>query len=88
MELKGVLIHIGEIQQIKEFVKREFVIETQEQYPQKIIMELQGDRVDLIEPYKLDEVVNVSINIKGREWVNPDGIVKYFNSLIAWKIQR
>jgi hypothetical protein len=88
MELNGVLIHIGEIQTINEFKKREFVIETREQYSQKLIMELQQDRVDLVEPYKLGEVVNVSINIRGKAYQDKNGQTRYFNSLIAWKIQR
>jgi hypothetical protein len=88
MELKGVLVHIGEIQTIKEFIKRELVIETQEQYSQKIIIELHGDRVDIVEPYKLGEVVNVSINIRGKAYQDKNGQTRYFNTLLAWKIQR
>lgn len=89
MELKGILINIGEIQTIKEFVKREFVIETQEQYSQKIVLELQGlDRIDLIDAYKLNDVVNVSFNIKGKAYQDKNGQTRYFNTLLAWKIQK
>ena len=29
----------------------------------------------------------VSINLRGREWVNPQGEAKYFNSLQGWRIE-
>lgn len=88
MELKGVLIHIGEYQKVKDFVKREFVIETQEQYPQKIVLELHQDRVALIDPYKLGDIVNVSLNIRGKAYQDKNGQTRYFNTLLAWKIQK
>ena len=25
-------------------------------------------------------------NLRGREWTNPEGVVKHFNSIDAWKI--
>ena len=31
--------------------------------------------------------VKVSINLGGREWVNPQGETKYFNSIQGWRIE-
>jgi hypothetical protein len=31
--------------------------------------------------------VKISINIRGREWTNPQGEVKYFNSIQGWRIE-
>ena len=31
--------------------------------------------------------VEVSINLKGREWTNPQGEAKYFNSIQGWRVQ-
>lgn len=87
MELTGVIKKIGEIQTFGSgFQKREFVMVTDEQYPQPIILELLSGKVDIIEPFNEGERAKVGINIKGREWVSPQGEVKYFNTIEAWKI--
>jgi len=89
MEIKGTIKVIRDIQQVSaNFQKREFVIETDEQYPQSICLELHGDEVDIIDVYGIGELVNVAINLRGREWVNPQGEAKYFNTIVAWRIQR
>ena len=87
MTLKGIIKLIRPIQQISAtFSKREFVIETQEQYKQTIQLELQGDRVDIIDSFAEGQEVECSIGIKGRLWVNPQGEEKYFNTIYCWKI--
>ena len=87
MTLKGVIKLIKPIQQISAtFSKREFVIETQENYPQTIQLELQGDRVDIIDSFTEGQEIECSIGIKGRLWVNPQGEEKYFNTIYCWKI--
>jgi hypothetical protein len=87
MTLKGVIKLIKPIQQISAtFSKREFVIETQEQYPQSIQLELHGDRVDIIDSFAEGQEVECHINIKGRLWVSPQGEDKYFNTIVCWKI--
>jgi hypothetical protein len=88
MQLNGIIKVIKPIQQISAtFSKREFVIETNEQYPQTIQLELHGDRVDIIESFTEGQEVECHINLRGREWVNPQGETKYFNTIICWKIQ-
>ena len=37
--------------------------------------------------YKVGQAVKVSINLRGREWVNPQGETKYFNSIQGWRIE-
>lgn len=87
MTLKGVIKLIKPIQQISAtFSKREFVIETQEQYPQSIQLELQGDRVDIIDSFAEGQEVECHIGIKGRLWVSPQGEDKYFNTIVCWRI--
>jgi hypothetical protein len=89
MQITGILKVIRNIQQISEkFQKREFVITTQEQYPQFISLELQGDKCDIIDAYVEGEEVTCDLNLRGREWVNPHGETKYFNTIVCWKIQR
>lgn len=87
MELSGTIKRIGEIQTfVSGFQKREFVLLTQEQYPQPINLELFGDKIDIIDAFKEGDSVTVGINIRGREWKSPQGDVKYFNTISAWKI--
>jgi len=32
--------------------------------------------------------VAVSFNLRGRPWTNKDGITSYFNSLVAWRVNK
>ena len=70
------------------FRKRELVITTNEQYPQPLMVEFVQDKCDLLNNYNIGEPVKVSINLRGREWVNPQGETKYFNSIQGWRIER
>ena len=69
------------------FRKREVVVTTDEQYPQHIMIEFTQDKCDLLNNYNVGEPVKVSINLRGREWVNPQGETKYFNSIQGWRIE-
>jgi hypothetical protein len=88
MELQGKIKLIEETKTYGEkgFRKRGMVITTEEQYPQHIIIEFVQDKVDLIDKYKVGDDVKVGINVGGREWVNPQGETKYFNSISGWRI--
>jgi hypothetical protein len=89
MQVAGKLVVINPTQVVSEkFLKRTFVVETADQYPQSIEFQLTQDKCDYLDHYKVGEQVNVSINIRGRAWTNPQGEVKYFNTLEAWKIER
>jgi translation initiation factor IF-3 len=86
---------VGEIKVLKatqevsaSFKKRELVVTTNEQYPQDILIEFAQDKCDLINGFKLGENVKVSINLRGREWTNPQGEVKYFNQIQGWRIEK
>ena len=34
----------------------------------------------------MEQEVEVSFNLRGRKWTNPEGETKYFTSLQAWRI--
>ena len=89
MELQGKVKLIGETQTFgaNGFRKREVVITTEEQYPQHIMIEFVQDKTDLLNNYQVGQQVKISINIRGREWTNPQGEVKYFNSIQGWRIE-
>ena len=89
MEVQGKIKMIGETQTFGNngFRKREMVITTEEQYPQHIMVEFVQDKTDLLNNYQVGQSVKISINIKGREWINPQGEAKYFNSIQGWRIE-
>lgn len=68
------------------FRKREVVITTEEQYPQQILIEFIQDKCELLNNYQVDQNVKIGINLRGREWTNPEGETKYFNSIQGWRI--
>ena len=89
MKIQGFLKLIRGKQIVSDrFVKREFVLtDASTQYPQHISFQLVNDRCDLINGYKEGAEVVVHYNLKGKEWADPNGGVKYFNTLEAWKIE-
>ena len=78
----------GDIQVSASFKKSELVVTTDEQYPQHILVEFAQDKCDLIDPYNIGDSVKVSINLRGREWINQQGETKYFNQIQGWKIEK
>jgi translation initiation factor IF-3 len=87
MEVLGKIKVINPTQQVTDsFKKRELVVTTDEQYPQHILIEFAQDKCELLNNFKVGDKVNVGINLRGREWVNPQGETKYFNQIQGWKI--
>ncbi|WP_185851035.1 DUF3127 domain-containing protein [Blattabacterium cuenoti] len=88
MEIIGRVKKLLDIQKFDSgFKKREIVITTEEPYPQNILIEFIQEKVDLLNSVREEDRVKVFINIRGREWKNPDGIIRYFNSIQGWKIE-
>jgi hypothetical protein len=89
MEVQGKIKLIGETQEFGSngFRKREVVVTTAEQYPQSIMVEFVQDKTDLLNNFSVGQDVKISINLRGREWTNPQGEVKYFNSIQGWRIE-
>ena len=89
MEIQGRIKMIDETKTYGNngFRKRELVVTTEEQYPQHILVEFVQDKTDLLNSYQVGQLVKVSINLRGREWVNPQGETKYFNSIQGWRIE-
>lgn len=60
-----------------------FVIETIEQYPRKVHIELFGeDRINN-NPFAIDDVVNVSFDIESHEFNS-----RWYTSIRAWKVEK
>ena len=89
MEIKGKIKNISETVQISErFRKREFVVEyaSNPDYPQTLQFEMVQDRCELLDSFEVGQEVEIFFDLRGREWTNPQGQVKYFNTLQAWKL--
>ena len=89
MDITGTLKVKNAEQKVSEkFRKREFVItDNSSQYPQFIIFQLTQDRCGLLDSYNVGDEIKVQFNLRGREWTSPQGEVKYFNSLEAWRLE-
>ena len=89
MELQGTVKKITDIQTFASgFQKREMVLTTEEQHPQPINIEFLQEKGDLLNNLKEGDKVKVGINLRGREWTSPQGEVKYFNSIIGWRVEK
>ena len=90
VEVIGKIKVLGDIKTYGDngFRKREVVITTQEQYPQHLLIEFIQDRCELLDSFNVGENVKISINLRGRDWENPEGEIKYFNSIHGWRIEK
>jgi hypothetical protein len=65
------------------FRKRLLVVETDEQYKQKIPIDFVQDKCSVLDKYTIGDTVKVGINIRGNEYN-----AKYYVSLNGWKIEK
>lgn len=64
----------------KKFKTAEFVIETEDKYPQKVKFDLLGDKTDLLKSLSPGSRIEVHFNIRGKEYNE-----KFYNSLECYK---
>nr|DAR09880.1 MAG TPA: Single-stranded DNA-binding protein strand DNA-binding domain, SSB.2A [Caudoviricetes sp.] len=69
------------------FQKRDLVITTDGQYPQDIIIQFAQSNCALLDNLQIGQIVKIHFNLQGREWTSPQGEVKYFNTVVGWKIE-
>lgn len=93
MELKNV--EIKRIGEIETFGKNDFKVlkwvvidDSNSQYPQTLELQSTQDKADQLLQYnKVGDRVDVSFNLRGREYTNPETKkVSVFNSVEAWKV--
>jgi hypothetical protein len=85
MDINGKIIVIGDTETIgtKEFKKRLLIIETDETYKQSLPIEFTQDKTNLLDKFKVDDLVKVSINLRGSEWKG-----KYYANIQGWRIDK
>ena len=83
MELTGKLkVKMDEQKFDSGFFKREFVVTTQEQYPQDVKFELFKEKCEMIANVNDGDMIKVLFDIRGNEYNG-----KYYNNLVAWKVE-
>jgi len=83
-ELEGKVKEVFEEQTFGSgFRKKEFVVTTDEKYPQDIKFECVQDKIEQVDGLASGEMVTVKFDVRGREWNG-----KYFVNLNAWQITR
>ncbi|MFB5945518.1 DUF3127 domain-containing protein [Albibacterium profundi] len=91
MEITGKVHEIGQVQQVTDtFKKRDLVVQYAEnpQFVEYIKFEATQDRVNLFDNLNPGDEVTVSFNLRGRPWTNKEGVTSYFNSLVAWRVNK
>ena len=84
LEVEGVLYKKFETEnKTDSFQAREFVIQTEGQYPQYVKFQLVQDRCGAVDPFSEGEKIKVFFDLRGREWNG-----KYFTNLNAWKLEK
>ncbi|MGZ3862565.1 MAG: DUF3127 domain-containing protein [Bacteroidia bacterium] len=91
MEVTGIIKVKYDTNVVSErFKKRDFVltVEPGSPYPQHVTFQIVQDKVNMLDNFNVGDEVKVLFNLKGREWTSPQGEVKYFNTIDAWRIER
>lgn len=83
MELRGKIKLIMDEQRFDSgFFKREFVVTTQEQYPQDLKFELLKERTEMLNGKNVGDELTVHFDVRGSEWQG-----RYYVNLVAWKLE-
>lgn len=85
MEVNGKVILVGNTEEVGQngFTKRMVVVETLEQYPQKLAIDFVKDKTSVLDGYKVGDNVSVAINLRGSEYNG-----RYFVNLQGWRISK
>ena len=83
-ELTGTVKKIFDTQTFDSgFTKRDFVVTSEDKYPQDIKLECIKDNTSLLDDLKVGERVTVSFNLRGNEHRD-----RFYVNLQAWKIEK
>lgn len=88
-KIKGIVKYIGETKIVSDkFKSRELVITVaDDKYPQHLSLQCTQAKVAMLDNLALGTEVECSINLRGREWVSPQGEVKHFNTIECWLLE-
>ena len=89
MEISGKIIQVLPLQQGTSqrtgnpWSIQSFILETQEQYPRKVCIEMFGEDRIKANPIAIDQVVTVSFDLESREFNG-----RWYTSARAWRVQQ
>lgn len=96
MEIRGRIIQALSLQSGtsaagRAWKKQEFVLETFDQYPRKVVFTIFGDKVDQLGPQFTNFLQNstdvtVSFDLESRSFVGRDGVERWSTEVRPWKI--
>jgi len=96
MEIRGRIIQDLPLQQGtsaagRAWKKQEFILETFDQYPRKVIFTIFGDKVDQLGPqfatYRQNMTdVTVSFDLESRSFMGRDGVERWSTEVRPWRI--
>ena len=69
------------------FKKQEFVVETEDKYPQTIKMQATQDNIEKIAKCNIGQNYTFHFNLRGRKWESPDNKIIYFNTIEVWRVE-
>ena len=81
---KGIISKIEDEQEFSSgFKKQEFVVTTDEKFPQPLKFELTKDKIELLKSLKVGDEVEVDFNIRGNEYKD-----RFYVNLQAWRLKK
>ena len=88
LEVIGKVCHKSEVELLgqNQIKKQIIAVETDGQYPQKIPVEFLKDKVDLLHNLQIGQQVKVSVNLRGSEFVDRNGVTRFGLSFQGWKL--
>jgi hypothetical protein len=87
MKVTGKIHFVGALKVVSEkFKSKDVVVLTEDKFPQYITVQFTQDKTELVTQNQIGEQVEISINLRGREWKSPTGEIKYFNTIEGWQI--
>jgi len=66
--------------------KQIIVVQTDSEFPQKLPIEFIKDKCDLLNNIQIGQQVKVSVNVRGNEYQDRNGITRFGLSFQGWKI--
>lgn len=93
MQIQGVLLQTTGIEQITDtFKKTNLIIQTEHdtQYPQEVSIEVHNDNIAKLTECgaKPGDIVSVDCNLRGRKYEAEGKPVRWFNTIVLWKIAK
>lgn len=87
LDITGKILQImnetsGQSRSGNNWVKQEFIIETYDKFPRKVLISVMGEKVQDLKKFKPGEEIKASLNIESREYNG-----RWYTDVRAWKLE-